>query len=401
MESRVSLRYDDAPAAGSYRFPVSTRRLLVLADAAAALAVIAAYCSFASYGGGDGTPVFTGPDWLGWLTAAAVGLPIATRRRWPVASAAIVTAGCAAAALLDIVREPFVPAALVLYTVGASVGSRRSGTVLAVALAVLTAGLFVGVRLHTPSETLPGALGLIGAVWVIAGGGWATGAAVRRRKAAARREQARDRNRIVAEERMRIARELHDIVSHNLSLIAVQAGVANHIADDQPDRAREAMRSIESTSKGALAEMRSVLAVLRAEPDDVAREPAPGIAELDDLFERTRAAGIAITDHIDVPVALPPGIALAVYRIVQESLTNVVKHVGGGGCAVTVRADGGRVTVEVADDGEPKQRSTGGHGLIGIRERVLVYGGTFTAGPADSGGFTVRAVLPVESGAVR
>lgn len=371
----------------------------MLADAAVALAVVAAYLSFASYGGGDGTPVFTGPAWLGWLTSAAVGLPIATRRRWPVPSAAVTVAGCAAAALLDFSREPFVPAALVLYAVGSSVEVRRSRAILAAALAVLTAGLLIGVYFHTPSETLLGALGLTGAVWVIAGGGWGAGLAVRRRREAGLHEQARDRARVVAAERLRIARELHDIVSHNLSLIAIQAGVANHVADDQPERAREALRSIESTSKGALAEMRSVLTVLRADPaeDAAEREPAPGLAELEALIERTRAAGIAVASRVEVPEPLPPGIALAVYRIVQESLTNVIKHVGRGSCEVTVRARDGRVTVVVTDDGEPRPRGEGGHGLIGIRERVLVYGGTFTAGAADGRGFTVRAVLPIEA----
>jgi signal transduction histidine kinase len=381
---------------------VSPRRLLVLADAVLALAVVAVYLSFAAYGGGDGTPVFTGPAWLGVLTAAAIGMPIAARRTWPVPSAAVTVAGCAAAAILDFAREPFVPAGVVLYAVGVSIDGRRSRALLAGALAILTAGLFIGVYFHTPSESLPGALGLTAAVWVIAGGGWAAGVAVRHRQAVRRRELARDRARVVAEERLRIARELHDIVSHNLSLIAVQAGVANHVADEQPERAREALRSIESTSKGALAEMRSVLTVLRADPaeGDATREPAPGLAELEALVERARAAGVAVTSRIDVPEPLPPGIALAVYRIVQESLTNVVKHVGRGRCEVTVRVDAGRVHVEVADDGRPQPRSEDGHGLIGIRERVLMYGGTFAAGPASGGGFRVRAAMPVE-GALR
>ncbi|MDN3242517.1 sensor histidine kinase [Glycomyces tritici] len=383
---------------------MSSRRSLVLLDALVALAACAAYLSFAAYRGGDGTPVFTGPAWLGWLVAAAVGLPIATRRRWPVPSAAVTAAGCAAAALLDITREPFVPAGLVLYAVGSAVAPRRSRVVLGAALAVLTAGLFTGVYVHTPSESPLGALGLTGAAGVVAAGGWAAGAAMRHRREAQLQEQARDRSRVVGEERLRIARELHDIVSHNLSLIAVQAGVANHLAEDQPERAREALRSIESTSKGALAEMRSVLTVLRAGPDeDTVLEPAPDLAGLEALAERTRAAGVAVDLRVDVRKPLPPGIALAVYRIVQESLTNVVKHAGRGRCGVVVRAEDGRVHVTVADDGagEPRQRHGGGHGLIGIRERVLMYGGTFTAGPGDGGGFTVRAVVPVESAVAR
>ncbi len=376
-----------------------SRRLLLI-DLAAALAVCAAYCYFASFDGSDGTPVFTGPPWLAWVTAAAVGLPIAVRRLWPVAAAAVTVAGCAASSVLDLTREPFVPAALVLYTVGALVGRRRSIAVLAIAFAGLGGGLCTGVLLTTPSETPSGAVTLTLAVWAIAGGGWAAGVMVRRKRFDAARAASSERARVVAEERMRIARELHDIVSHSLSLIAVQAGVANHVADEQPERAREAMRSIESTSRDALAEMRSVLTVLRADPLSASdrREPMPGLADLDDLIERARAAGVEVDADIDVPMRLPDGLALAVYRIVQESLTNVVKYANPGRCAVIVRADRREVRAEVTDDGVRQADAGAGHGLIGMRERVLMYGGTFAAGSVPEGGFAVRAVLPFEAG---
>jgi signal transduction histidine kinase len=380
---------------------VPSRRLLLI-DAAAALAVGAAYLSFAAFDGSDGTPVFTGPAWLAWLTAAAVGLPLAVRRLWPIAGASVVVLGCAAASVLDITREPFVPAALALYSVGALVGRRRSIAMLASAFAALGGGLVVGVYVTTPSENLVGTATLVAAVWAIAAIGWAAGVMVRRKRADAERAAASERARVVTEERMRIARELHDIVSHSLSLIAVQAGVANHIADEHPERAREAMRSIETTSRDALAEMRSVLTVLR--DDSVSpgtREPVPSLDDLEALVDRARAAGVAVDANIEVRVRVPDGVALAVYRVVQESLTNTVKHAGGGRCEVTVRADHTEIRAEIVDDGARQGSSGGGHGLIGMRERVLMYGGTFTAGPVAEGGFAVRAVLPLKGGEAR
>nr|WP_255673033.1 sensor histidine kinase [Glycomyces amatae] len=200
---------------------------------------------------------------------------------------------------------------------------------------------------------------------------------------------------------MRIARELHDIVSHNLSLIAVQAGVAGHVADARPDRAREALRSIESTSREALTEMRSVLTVLRSDAAAGDLGPVPGLDGLEALFERARAAGVRVSSEVDVPARLPAGVALAVYRVVQESLTNVTRHSRGGHCSVSVRHDRGAVTAEVVDDGPPQSGGEPGHGLIGMRERVLVYGGSFAAGPAPGGGFAVRAVLPYGKDATR
>lgn len=377
-----------------------SRRLLLI-DAAAALAVCAAYLSFAAFDGSDGTPIFSGPPWLAWLIAAAVGLPIAVRRLWPIGAASVVVLGCAASSVLDLTREPFVPAALVLYSVGALVPRHRSIAALAGACAVLGGGLVAGVHLITPSETLSGTATLVAAVWAIAGGGWTAGLMMRRKRIEAANAAASDRARVVVEERMRIARELHDIVSHSLSLIAVQAGVANHIADEQPERAREAMRSIEETSRDALAEMRSVLTVLRADAPSGTREPVPGLADLEALVDRAREAGVVVEANIDVPVRVPDGVALAVHRVVQESLTNVVKHAGGGRCEVTVRADRSEIRAEIVDDGVRRAASAGGHGLIGMRERVLMYGGSFSAGPVPEGGFAVRAVVPVDGGEPR
>jgi hypothetical protein len=157
-------------------------------DAGAALAIVAAYLTFASFDGSDGSPVFTGPMWLGWATAACVGLPIAVRRLWPLPVAAIVVIGCVASSVLDIAREPFVPAALALYAVGSLEARRRSVAAVVVALIVLSGGLVVGTSVITPSETYAETVLLVGAVGLIVGGGWAAGLAMRHRRFAADRD---------------------------------------------------------------------------------------------------------------------------------------------------------------------------------------------------------------------
>jgi len=378
-------------------------RRLVLVDAVAALVIVVAYVSFASYDGSDGSPAFTGPAWLGWVIAACVGVPIAVRRSWPLPAAVLVVVGCAASSLLDITREPFIPAALALYAVGLLEPVRRSVPALVATLAVLGGGLVAGTYAITASETLAGTVLLLGVVWLIAAGGWAAGVAMRQRRFAAERAAASDRQRAVTEERMRIAREIHDIVSHNLSVIAVQAGVANHVAAEQPERAQAALRSIEATSRNALAEMRGVLGVLRADPpaDNGERQPTPGLRGLTELAGRARAAAVSVDLAVSVDESLPAGIELAVYRIVQEALTNVVKHAAPAHCLVRVTAESGQVRVQVIDDGRRPRRTGAGHGLIGIRERVNVYGGQFSAGPGADGGFTVDAILPYQESAAK
>lgn len=328
-------------------------RRLILVDVAAVPVVVGAYVMFASFDGSDGSPPFTGPMWLGWLVAVCVGAPIAVRRLWPLPAAAIVVLGCAAAAVLDITREPFVPAALVLYTVGAMSTARRSVPALVVALAVLGGALVAGAYVITPSETLAGTIALVGVVWLIAGGGWFLGAATRRRRIAAARAAERDRQSAVAEERLRIAREIHDIVSHNLSVIAVQAGVAGHLAAEQPEQAQAALRSIETTSRGALAEMRGVLGMLRSgpQPDHGDRQPVPGLDELRDLAAVAQASAVTVDLAVDTGRPMPAGVQLAVYRIVQEALTNVIKHAAPARCTVRVADVDGGVTVHVSDDG--------------------------------------------------
>jgi signal transduction histidine kinase len=199
----------------------------------------------------------------------------------------------------------------------------------------------------------------------------------------------------VTEERLRIAREIHDIVSHNLSLIAVQAGVANHVAAEQPEQARAALASIEAISRGALTEVRGVLGVLRNGATDLNdRQPTPGLNGLEELAERARASGVTVDVHVDVGHPLAAGIERAIYRIVQEALTNVVQHAAPARCTVHVSTDGENASVHVTDNGRRMGRRSGGHGLVGIRERVMMYGGQLTAGPNPDGGFTLHATMP-------
>jgi signal transduction histidine kinase len=216
----------------------------------------------------------------------------------------------------------------------------------------------------------------------------------------ARAEQARQ---AVAEERLRLARELHDVVAHSISVIAVQSGVGAHVAKTQPVEAAKALAAIEATSRAALTELRRLLGVLRQEDEpqgDLA--PVPGLADLDGLLAEVAKAGLAVRLQVEGrPAQLPAGVDLSAYRIVQEALTNVVKHAGPARAQVAIRYLDHEVVVEVTDDGRGAAAPTGdgrarvGHGLIGMRERVAVFGGDLEVGPRPGGGFRVAARLPL------
>jgi signal transduction histidine kinase len=244
---------------------------------------------------------------------------------------------------------------------------------------------------------------------------WVLGDSMRYRRAyyagledrAARLEAERDAQAQIAAaaERARIARELHDVVAHNVSVMVVQADGASYTIDTDPDRAREALGAIAGTGRQALAEMRRLLGVLRQEKDgtDPGRAPLPGIGQLGELLEHTRAAGLAVGLTVEgVPRPLPDGAALAAYRIVQESLTNTRKHAGPMATAqVTLRYLEDALVLRITDDGPgPVSASDGGgHGLTGMRERVAIYGGWVQAGPKAGGGFQVTARLPFAASA--
>jgi signal transduction histidine kinase len=344
---------------------------------------------------------------LGYTLVLLHTLPLAARRRFPLAVLATSVASALAFAALGL--PPFFlgpPILVPVYTVAAYCDRRPS-------LAGLAA---VEVALALAAVRLTGA-GVEPVAWVqfalILGAAWLLGRFVGDRRVYATKleqrtaelEQAREElaRRAVAEERLRLARELHDVVAHSISVIAVQSGVGAHVANTQPEEAAKALAAIEATSRAALTELRRLLGVLRQEGEPQGSlAPVPGLADLDALLAEVAKAGLAVRLGVEgTPSPLPAGVDLSAYRIVQEALTNVVKHAGPARAQVTIGYHEQDVTVEVTDDGRGAAASTSdgqarvGHGLIGMRERVAAFGGDLKVGPEPGGGFRVAARLPL------
>ncbi|MDH6453361.1 MULTISPECIES: histidine kinase [unclassified Streptomyces] len=373
-----------------------SRRRLILLDGAAALgfALLPQLMVVRPGTGGtsDGTTVA--------LLSLATALPLAVRRLWPVPVFAIVLTGSCAALAAGLGPAVFLAAAYALYMVATTRRQQlgRSAVLVGGASAAGAALLTVTGGSNYQGGTL--AVQLLFGLLVL-GTTWAAGAAVRERRESLRRtiEQAAEQAKV--EERIRIARDIHDVVTHSVGLIAIKAGVANHVVATHPEEAREALTVIEDVSRRALRDMRATLKVLRREHGDEQRDlqPVRGMADLPSLVRTAEAAGVAVdlrTDHAEEP---PDGVALAAFRIVQEALTNVVKHAAPTRCLVRVTARAGLLTIDVTDEGPgPGHRATvpgGGMGLVGMKERVAAHGGTLTAGPRpDATGFHVLATLP-------
>ncbi|MBD0670747.1 hypothetical protein BU198_08475 [Streptomyces sp. CBMA156] len=367
------------------------------------------------------------PAWSahgGWPTrlclAVAMGLPLALRRAHPSGVCAVVTASSVTAAVTGAVREPFLAVAFALYQVAVTTPARRVPTpVIGAASATVLVLLLVSGSPGGGDQAV--VLRLTGLA--LAGAAWVLGRAVRERREQAARSARRVAVEAVSEERLRIARELHDIVAHHVGVIAVKAGVANHLLATRPEAAGEALRVIETASRSALTEMRQMLSVLRAGvPDSEADavgglRPAPGFAALPGLLAGAEAAGLTAELHIEGAADVPQGVQGSAYRVVQEALTNVLKHAGPTRCRVELVADGRELRIGVTNEaaapgrgtrrpgpgGQPPWHGPGhsdtpghgsGHGLIGMRERVELFGGRFQAGPLAHGGFAVRADLP-------
>jgi len=216
------------------------------------------------------------------------------------------------------------------------------------------------------------------------------------RASAVERERNEETRRALAEERLRIAQELHDVVAHSMGVIAVQAGVGGHVIDSEPREAKKALEAISQTSRSTLVEIRRLLGVLR-EDQGASYVPAPGLADLDRLVADVASAGLHAEVRVEgATTQLPPGVDFTAYRIVQEALTNVLKHAGGATATVTIGYEGTALRLEILDDGHAVngRATAGGHGLVGMRERVGVYGGSFEAGPRTGGGFRVAVRLP-------
>lgn len=374
-----------------------------------------------------------GPEWSpysGWLErialAAAMGLPLALQRTRPAAVCAVVTVASVVASVVGAVREPFLAVAFALYQVAVTTPARRVPTPV---IGAVSAGVLVLIVISGSPDGAGQDLVLRLAGLALAGMAWVLGRAVRERRAQATRSARRVAMEAVTEERLRIARELHDIVAHHVGVIAVKAGVANHLLATHPEGAGEALGVIETASRSALTEMRQMLSVLRAgksepETDGVdGLRPAPGLVALPDLVAGATAAGLTAELRTEGTADLPQGVQSSAYRVVQEALTNVLKHAGPTRCRVELLADGRELRIEVIDEGagegrvarrpgqgggyltwhghaeSPGHGSAHGHGLIGMRERVELFGGRFHAGPLSGGGFAVRAELPYRAAA--
>jgi signal transduction histidine kinase len=239
-------------------------------------------------------------------------------------------------------------------------------------------------------------------ILILAAVAWAIGRTLgeRGRRADALAERAdrleRQHESAVAEERARIARELHDVIAHSVSVMTVQAGAARMLLEEDPERAREPLLAVEETGRQALGEMRRLLGILRGDDGRAALAPQPSLARVESLAEQVRTAGLPVDLHVEgEPRPLPPGIDLAAYRVVQEALTNALKHAGAARARVNVRYLAGSLELAVVNDGRTPRNGAAGHGLVGMEERIALYGGEFDAGPRSDGGFAVRATLPL------
>lgn len=332
------------------------------------------------------------------LVAGAAALPF--RRRHPVGVMLFAEATTITYWVLGYAGGPIFLAMIIAYFQVALSGRR------AVAWVILVTGFaaFALLPWLVGDEQRPELGALLGATaWMLVIG---TAAEIfrnrRERVAETARNRREEERRRMSEERLRIARELHDVLAHNISMINVQAGVALHLIDEQPDQARPALTAIKQASKEALTELRSVLGVLRRvdEEEDGSRDPAPTLGRLSDLVARTRATGLTVHLRIEGEVhPVPAPVDLAGFRIAQEGLTNVVRHARATAATVVVTYGEDSVTVEVEDDGRGAgaQPSSGsGSGLLGMRERAESVGGVLEAGPRPNGsGFRVRARLPI------
>ncbi|GAA3149198.1 signal transduction histidine kinase [Kribbella aluminosa] len=329
------------------------------------------------------------------LVALGLTLPIAVRRIWPVPAFAIAAVVSVVAVLANALRDPLLAAAYVLYVVALTRPSSRpvsSRRLLGLAGGLGFVVLLLAVVAGAPAGQSRAAVVLTGFAALY--GAWVLGQVVRDRRAAAARAAQALAEQAVAAERLRIARELHDIVAHSMGLIAVKAGVANHVLQVRPEEVSDALSVIESTSRDALVELRHMLGLLRTSDDEPADlTPPAGLAALPELVARVESTGVRVDLTLDVPEPLPEAVGLTVHRIVQECLTNVTRHARADHCRITVTGSGNAVHVEVTDDGAGGT-AVEGHGLIGIRERVSVYGGTYRAGPLPGGGFEVVVRLP-------
>jgi len=324
-------------------------------------------------------------------------LPLLLRRRFPLPVLGVVLAASVATQYVVGDLPPFA-LALAVYTVASHIERRTA----------VWAGLVTFVALLTlliPQADVKGRESVVHLIVFIAAA-WILGDNVRTKRAyyreleerAERLEREREVNvrRAAAEEQARIARELHDVIAHSVSVMVVQAAAASDVFEKQPERAREALRSIEESGRSALTELRRLLGVVRSR-EQGSREPQPGLGALPELLEQVRATGLEVELELAGELdGLPTGVDLSAYRIVQEALTNTLKHAQASRARVRLSRRPGELELEITDDGASSgEKAAAGHGLIGMQERAALLGGVLEAGPAADGGYTVKARFPL------
>jgi signal transduction histidine kinase len=343
------------------------------------------------------------PLWFAVPAVVLVVLPLLGRRRFPFAAP---VALWLLAALLSFVDGRLIVYASGVYVAGIAaaflLGNLRDVVQARIGLAIVASSaaiLIYNDPNHTPAEFI-----VIPLLFMMA---WLAGFALRERAAQAEAAEERatyaEREResaariAVAEERARIARELHDVVAHAVSVMVLQVGAVRHNLPQTLEEDREALGRVEQAGRTALAEMRRLLGAMRRDGDGFELAPQPGLGDLDALVGEVGRAGLPVRLHVDgEPFSLPRAIDLSAYRIVQEGLTNALKHARASHAVVTVRYGPDELQIEVRDDGEGGSTSDGlGHGLVGVRERVKIYGGEMAAGAAPEGGYVLRARLPL------
>jgi signal transduction histidine kinase len=358
-------------------------------------ALMVAELAMKSPAGGEAPPTVAAYLWAGLVT-----LPVALHRRYPVAVITAVVVGIVGYSLGHFTAFPGYTAFALVFVV--SLHSDRGRGAIAFTAMAASIGVALGAQSGTtvtPSTWVSTLLALAVA--------WLAGENLRSRQQrwlalqerAARLETEREERarQAVTAERLRIARELHDVVAHSMSVIAVQAGVANHVIDSRPELARQALATVETNTRAALVEMRRLLGVLRqGDEPSASLAPAPGLDDVPELVRQLAEAGLRVRLRREgEPAGLPDVADLSAYRIVQEGLTNVLRH-GGPEAEVVIGYAPGGLTIRIGDGGRPAGAPTtgSGHGIIGMRERVALFGGDLSAGPRAGGGFDLVATLP-------
>jgi signal transduction histidine kinase len=345
-------------------------------------------------------------SYLAVLVLGFIGLLF--RRRAPLAVLATLAVAFKAwdylffAPAAQIPFTPFLVLLVLSYNTGAHTRNRKAVVGAVVLLLFMASGIWNQIEGRQLGQQLGG--------WVVVTVAWLIGKGMQRyrdlttslRAQARQLEQEREeRARLaVALERTRIARELHDVIAHSVSVMVIQAAAERKVLSEEQHRTADVLEMIERTGRQALVELRRMLGVLRKSDEPLLLAPQPGLPDLDSLLDQVREAGLPVAFRVEGSrVLVPAGVELSAYRIVQEALTNALKHAGQARAEVTVRYFGDRLELVVADDGggsAQRVRSNSGHGLVGMRERVAMLGGSLQAGPRESGGFLVSATLPLE-----